>query len=169
MATTTKAQLEAQTEHLTAAQAALFATLNKTQQSAFLEAFPVPVEHTGPLHLVVKLDGAKVAGFPSWMLAKKLVGANRLADIMDAASAAISEGAVDTETGEPITRATLNAKLSVEFVHSAESSPVIVGGVELDTEAAHTARAERDAEYRAANPRQGNGAAQVFTPVAQMP
>jgi hypothetical protein len=162
MATTMTAQLEAQTEHLSAEQTALFLSLNETQRGQFLEAFPVPEQQTGALWLNITLNGKKFLGIPSWMMATKLMGASRSADTMDASSAAIKSG--------ELTLNALNDLVKVEFVHGPDDAPVVIDGVELDTGTAHTARATRDAEYRAANPRQGgNGQAPVFTPVAQMP
>jgi hypothetical protein len=159
---TQTAQLAAQAEHLNPAQTAAYDTLTtNAQRVAFIEACPVPVQQTGALWLNITLDGKKFLGIPSWMMATKLMGASRSADTMDASSAAIKDGTLEL--------AALNGLLTVEFVHGPDDAPVVIAGVELDTGTAHDARATRDAEYRAANPRQGNGQAQVFTPVAQMP
>jgi len=164
MTTTPTAQLEAQTEHFTVAQAAMYALLTtNTQRAAFIEACPAPVEATGNLHMVIELDGVKEAGFPTYVLARKNVGAAHLADLIDATSTAIKDGVLNTETGEPITRHDLQSRLTIRLVHSNERTDVVVGGNTLDTEAASDARAERDAAYRAKT----GGANGAINPSAQ--
>jgi hypothetical protein len=150
--------MEALMPKLTQAQLAAVEALTPSQVAAVLDA-NTP-KQTGALWLNITLDGKKFLGIPSWMMATKLMGASRSADTMDASSAAIKAGTLDLDK--------LNGLVSVEFVHGPDDAPVVLDGVELDTESAHTARAARDAEYRASNPRTGQQAP-VFTPVAQMP
>lgn len=155
------AQLEG-IEHLSTEQVALFTSLNQKQQAAFLVAFPAPAVLSGPLYPVITYKGKKEVGIPTWKLAKSFIGAARLADIIDAGSAAIKAGTITT--------AEFVKDFGIVLVHSDDSElDATVGDVELDTAGARAIRDARDAAYRAANPRQGNGAAQIFTPVAQMP
>jgi len=153
------AQLEANTEHLNAEQSALFATLNKTQQAAFLVAFPAPVPNTGPLYPVITFKGVKLLGIPTWKLAKSFIGGGKLADVIDAGSAAIKAG--------ELTTAAFNAMFGMELVHSDDADlDNNVDGAVLDTAAARATREARDAEYRATHPRNaGNGVSSGFTPV----
>lgn len=152
------AQLEANTEHLSAEQTEFYNALPATKQAAFLALIPVPeapVVHTGPLYPVFTYKGAKALGIPTWKLAKSFIGGGKMADIIDAQSAAIKAGTMTTDEA--------NADWGMDLVHS-DDSDFDTG--ELDTAAARATRETRDAEYRATHPRNaGNGASSGFTPV----
>jgi len=153
---TQTAQLEAQTEHFTVEQMAVYSILsNNTQREAYIASIPVPVHNTGPLYPVFTYKGAKVLGIPTWKLAKSFIGGGTMADVVDAQSASIKAGTMTTEEA--------NAEWGMVLVHS-DDSELDTG--DLDTAGARATRDARDAEYRATHPKSnGTGTAQVFTPV----
>ena len=142
------------TDHLSPEQTEFFNALPATKQAAFLALIPAPVVKTGPLYPVFTFKGAKVLGIPTWKLAKSFIGGGDMADVIDAQSASIKAGTMTTDEA--------NAEWGMILVHS-DDSELDTG--DLDTAAARATRDARDAEYRATHPRQGNGQAQVFTPV----
>jgi len=141
---------------LTKAQLKQLADMNLSPEQALEASEALAPVKTGNLYPVFKYKGAKALGIPTWKLAKSFVGGGNMADIIDAQSAAIKAGTMTT--------AEANAEWTMDLVHG-DDSEFDTG--DLDTAAARAARDARDAEYRATHPRQGNGngAAQVFTPV----
>lgn len=133
-------------DHLSAEQTEFYNALPATKQAAFLSLIPAPVVHTGPLYPVFTFKGEKVLGMPTWKLAWSSIGGGDMADIIDAQSAAIKAGTMTTDEA--------NAEWGMVMVHS-DDTELDTG--DLDVTGARDARAQRDAEYRAKNPRQGNG------------
>ena len=152
MNTTVTAQLVGN-EHFTAAQMAVYDILtNAAQRAAYIASIPVPVVNTGPLYPVFTFNGEKVLGMPTYKLAWSSIGGSKMADIIDASSAAIKAGTMTTDEA--------NAQWGMVLVHS-DDTELDTGN--LDTDAAHSARLARDAAYKRS--KNGAEADAGFTPV----